>query len=364
MAISCYTGKQGSGKTYQVVKHVIVPAIRDGRRVVTNIDGINEEEIRKYCIRKYKRAIEDLGSVLKVKDDAIKTKTFFPDDVAEGHSPRWQSTVQNGDIVVIDEAWRFWATRQKYPEEHEVYFRMHRHMVDAKTGLSSEIVIMTQRIKDLKATLKEVVMFSFNTKKLTALGVLGKSSYVVEMWNGYDQSRKSDTSKVHRYDKQIFPLYKSYAGPGVGVEKSVDARQGAVGTRLMVGGALLTAGAIWGVWDTIRYFDPPELREHIRQVDAAAGKKAGVVASTPGAKASAEQPVKERVTQVSKEWRVVGRMDIRGERYVALIGQSGRIRYETPSSCSLLLGRPHVCNVDGARVVPFGSAGTPAAATP
>ena len=37
MSITAYTGLPGSGKTYGVVQHVIVPALQAGRRVVTNI---------------------------------------------------------------------------------------------------------------------------------------------------------------------------------------------------------------------------------------------------------------------------------------------------------------------------------------
>ncbi|EPZ1805653.1 zonular occludens toxin domain-containing protein, partial [Escherichia coli] len=41
MPISAYVGSLGSGKSYEVVSSVIVPACASGRRVVTNIYGIN-----------------------------------------------------------------------------------------------------------------------------------------------------------------------------------------------------------------------------------------------------------------------------------------------------------------------------------
>lgn len=37
MPINIYTGLMRSGKSYEVVSEVIVPAIRKGRRVVTNV---------------------------------------------------------------------------------------------------------------------------------------------------------------------------------------------------------------------------------------------------------------------------------------------------------------------------------------
>ena len=41
MSIKAVTGLQGHGKTYETVKTAIVPAIESGRRVVTNIRGLN-----------------------------------------------------------------------------------------------------------------------------------------------------------------------------------------------------------------------------------------------------------------------------------------------------------------------------------
>lgn len=43
MPINVYTGLMRSGKSYEVVSEVIVPPIRAGRNVVTNVDGISED---------------------------------------------------------------------------------------------------------------------------------------------------------------------------------------------------------------------------------------------------------------------------------------------------------------------------------
>ena len=41
MAIKAYTGIMGAGKTYEVVSVVIFNALRAGRRVISNIAGLN-----------------------------------------------------------------------------------------------------------------------------------------------------------------------------------------------------------------------------------------------------------------------------------------------------------------------------------
>ncbi|WP_218058625.1 zonular occludens toxin domain-containing protein [Gilliamella sp. Occ3-1] len=50
MAISAYVGVPGSGKSYEVVKSVLLPAYMAGRRIVTNIEGIKEEAFKRVCI--------------------------------------------------------------------------------------------------------------------------------------------------------------------------------------------------------------------------------------------------------------------------------------------------------------------------
>ncbi|SUX73736.1 Zonula occludens toxin [Citrobacter freundii] len=42
MAISAYIGIPGSGKSYEAVCNVIIPAFTSGRRVVTNIYGLQK----------------------------------------------------------------------------------------------------------------------------------------------------------------------------------------------------------------------------------------------------------------------------------------------------------------------------------
>lgn len=45
MAISAYIGIPGSGKSYEAVYNVIIPAFTSGRRVVTNIYGLQKDKI-------------------------------------------------------------------------------------------------------------------------------------------------------------------------------------------------------------------------------------------------------------------------------------------------------------------------------
>ena len=62
MAINAYTGLQGSGKSFEVMRSVVLEAIFAGRNVVTNIDGINEERIHAYLVKKREADPDRLGT--------------------------------------------------------------------------------------------------------------------------------------------------------------------------------------------------------------------------------------------------------------------------------------------------------------
>lgn len=82
MAINCYVGLMGTGKSYEVVSSVVVPAIRAGRRVVSNIAGLNNDAIRDYCVSKFELELEQLGEVVNVTDEQVRSVKFFPDHSA------------------------------------------------------------------------------------------------------------------------------------------------------------------------------------------------------------------------------------------------------------------------------------------
>ncbi|MGL6044886.1 MAG: zonular occludens toxin domain-containing protein, partial [Vogesella sp.] len=157
MAINAYVGLQGSGKSFEVVSSVILDAVFQGRRVVTNVAGINEDRIHEYLVNKREADAEKLGQIIHVENDRILQPQFFPDE----EKPELESVVLGGDLVAIDEAWRFWGTDSgKLTHEHMQFFRMHRHYVHAQTAVACDVVLMTQDITGLHRSVKNVVEFT------------------------------------------------------------------------------------------------------------------------------------------------------------------------------------------------------------
>lgn len=77
MAISVYCGVMGSGKSYEAIKSIVVPAIASGRRVVTNISGVSEAAIHAYLVKRG-HDLEKLGKVVHFENEALKLPGFFP----------------------------------------------------------------------------------------------------------------------------------------------------------------------------------------------------------------------------------------------------------------------------------------------
>ncbi|VVE20430.1 zonular occludens toxin domain-containing protein [Pandoraea cepalis] len=335
MAINAYTGLMGSGKSYEVVSSVIVPAVIAGRRVVTNIDGIQPDAIRDYCIDVKKADPDALGTVLPVTNDDVTREGFFPDET----KPDAESVVLAGDLVAIDEAWNFWSVGNKLTPEHMRFFRMHRHYVHPETGVACDVALMIQSIGDLHRQLRSVVEMTFVTKKLKELGL--NRSYRVEMYEGgkVTKANRVDTfSKM--YSKAIFPLYQSYAG-GKGKERAIDKRQNKL-ANLRIWFIFLVMVGVVGVsaWYITGFFRGDHLQ----------GKKPVTEAASASGVSSNERGVAPRHDPTfSTDWRVAGRYTIDSERHVVVADSTGRLRVESPAMFQNN-GIATIGTIDGRRV--------------
>lgn len=336
MAINAYTGLQGSGKSFEVVSSVILPAIAAGRRVVTNVDGINEAKIHDYlCAKNGKLKSEALGEVVHITNNRILEPGFFPDE----EKPEIDSVVKRGDLVAIDEAWRFWpADGGKLTHEHMQFFRMHRHYTHPETGVSCDVALMIQDITGLHRSVKNVVEVSFRTTKHKILGMAKK--YRVEVYEGYKQLRTNAISRFQKaYDPAIFPLYASYSS-GTGTEAVVDGRMNIFKRWWVIPiSAMCVVLFFGGSWQLYKFFRP---------------ESHGVVAkkSEPSKQAGSSDAPPVQTPAFSSAWRIAGTVTVGGASYVVLAGPSGRLRFEHPSGF-IYSGTSMIGKVDGETVTAF-----------
>lgn len=306
MSINCYSGLQGSGKSYEVVSSIIVPAVASGRRVVTNIRGIDSDAIRAYCVEKFDSELDNLGYVLFVTDDEVRKPDFFPTE--KTHEEREaKCPVLPGDLVAIDEAYKIWGSDCKIPNEHRVFFREHRHYQHPITGVTCDMVLMTQDISDIHRVLKVVLETTFKTHKAKGVGL--NNTYTITMWEGYKQTSKAIVKDwTQNYKPEFFPLYKSYAGDGSAKETASDKRQNILGDKKFI--LKISIFIVVLIFICYRIFSFWWGKVHPEEL-----KKA--IAGSPSSTAS---PAVIQPPAFSPDWRIAGVVILNGQRLVIVTG--------------------------------------------
>ena len=289
MAITAYVGLQGHGKTYEVVTEVILPALASGRRVVSNVRGLQWDEMRAYLMEKGS-AQDAIGEGVSVTSDDVGKADFFCSEAKEG------AVVRPGDLVVIDECWRWWGPGMAVPPAHREFFRMHRHFVDDK-GVSCDLVLIAQDIEGIDRKLRVLVEKRFRMVKQKKLGL--SNWYRVELREGYKANSPVLREFTRKYNPAFFAFYSSYAGKG-GDEREVDRRFNVFGGPLFRIVMPLAAGLIlfggWYLWSWFSSHGAARAKE----------AKAGAVAAGEIRPAGVGGGVSAGGASPSPAWRVVG----------------------------------------------------------
>ncbi|ERP72640.1 membrane protein [Yersinia pestis S3] len=170
MAISAYIGIPGSGKSYEAVCNVIIPAFTSGRRVVTNIYGLQKDKITE-------RYPDATGEIIVVDNDDVLKADFFPFKGGEG------SFCQFGDLIVIDEAWRIFGSDKDMTAEKKSFIAEHRHFTHPETGISCDLVIVNQSLSNIARFLKDKIETTYRMRKLKALGL--NNHYCIDVYSGH-----------------------------------------------------------------------------------------------------------------------------------------------------------------------------------
>lgn len=364
MAVSLYTGVPGSGKSYEVVAFVILPAIAKGRRVVTNIAGFDEDTARDYALRKLGAVPSSLGSVHLVDDEEITENGFFP--VVGKDEP---AVVQAGDLVVIDEAWKFWGSDSVINAEALDFFRKHRHLTDAETGVSCDLVVIAQEPMALHRKIRGVIELSFKAKKAKSIGLT--SVYSVQMFEGPNQRRKPIAVETKKYNKDIFPIYNSYSASNgaAGKEMVVDGRQNILKSwRVLVLFPLVVFLGFIGIYAGLNFFKTDDNQSNSRVVitenqnNSSPPIQERFGTSTQANVSSA--PIKVSTPPLSTVWRLAGFLKFGGRSKVILIDATGRVRYVASTSFSFEDNIPIMGVIDGERITPWSGSLSPVASLP
>lgn len=361
MPVNGYFGLPRSGKSYSVVEGPVCQAIANGRRVVTNIEGIDSEKVRQYVHKRYGLALERLGHIVKVSstdivslgDDGkpVGNPRFFPHYGRNKEIVTEDCLVQPGDLVALDEAWKLFPAGERVHPNHLSFFAEHGHFVHPETGVACDLVFITQALELVHRNLKAMCAFLFETHRKAMFGAQGAKTFSVNMWEGNKATKTAKCGNwVKRYDPDIFELYKSVAGDEVQLA-DIDKRQNVLrGWKAWVALAsvpLLLGVSVWAGYAALKSFGGTSAK-------AAPGS---TPVAAPGGLPAAVQPagtpaVAPAYKVTNSDLRVAGEVVLAGQRFVALVDSSGVMRYESPDRFA---GRGLfiVGTVEGARVSSF-----------
>lgn len=192
MAIYLYYGKIGDGKTYHVLANEVVPAARKGRKIYTNLDGLNVRRLSQYVDREVDvvqwESVEQIRAAFQLAQDDKEGVTL---------------AVDRGALLIVDEAQMIFDARQ-WKDTGPGTLRLceyHRHF-----GL--DIVFITQSPGRLDKSLCRLANESLHVKNLRFLGSMFGKRYVINVrqtpWD-----RETMATMTGAFKPEIFALYRS-----------------------------------------------------------------------------------------------------------------------------------------------------------
>ena len=201
--LTAVVGPPGSGKTYEVVNFEILPALRRGRRVYTNVamewDLLEEEGLGSLCVEDLPPKVD--GASVPV--DAIRE--WWGNGI-DGEPAKFEV----GSLVVYDELHRCLPTGAKqneYPQWRD-FFAMHRH-----AGV--DVIMILQNHAQVPAWVRNQVERSKFCVPKRYLGKLWEDAYFVRACEGFpsrsgrEVARVADYTDSRRRNKEGFRFYRS-----------------------------------------------------------------------------------------------------------------------------------------------------------
>ena len=208
MTTAIIHGDPGSYKTSTLVSDYLVPAIKQGRHVVTNIRGV--------------KTVEDIAEIYRFElpDSAQITLVDFN---AEGFErmARFFHWVPEGALILMDEGQRVYPTRlrdfkdydlrnptdDKRPLTVEDAFDSHRHM-------NWDIFISTPNINKIHKEIRAVAEFGYRHKNMATVFSFMKGRYKRVTHNAENSGSAighAIQAKLYKIDKRAFNVYQSTA---------------------------------------------------------------------------------------------------------------------------------------------------------
>ncbi|MDW3115591.1 zonular occludens toxin domain-containing protein, partial [Vibrio sp. 1727] len=269
--IYAIAGRPGGGKTYEAVAYHIIPAIKEGRKVITNIT-LNVDWFVKIFG-------EDARDLIKIVDGRLTDfgSTSRPFSQIEDYSDEWRNEKGQGPLYIVDEAHMSLPSRG-LPAAILEWFSIHRHY-------GVDIILLTQNIRKVHRDIKDMIEVTYRCTKNTAMG--SSNSYTKKVQDGCN-GEVVNTS-IRSYKSEYFPFYKSHSQSNKHVQEAQAKdirpfwkRWPVIGTALLLGVGLPINIMAW--WP-----EPEKAPEPVKQQNV----NVEIPAGTPTAQGTETSPKKK-----------------------------------------------------------------------
>lgn len=294
-------GIPGSGKSYEAVAMHVLPALRAGRMVITNLpllaasfSALDESYAALIQLRTKTQpvlgkwdaeAVDDAGNghAFSLIDGDFEKPLNVPvfGSVWDYYSPWKHPSTGSGPLYIIDEA-HLALPVIRCDQQVIEWFKLHRHF-------NADVLLATQSFRDLNQPVARLVAMLIKCRKADILGK--KDCYIRKVHAGYRGAVIS--TEERKYNPAFFALYRSHSqGNSVAESAASDVQPFLVKFKRFsrVFYLLTAAYCVFAFW---RWYSPPKASIAASSVVSAfvplapsAGIVPAVVQPVPGASAA------------------------------------------------------------------------------
>ncbi|RIZ55152.1 zonular occludens toxin domain-containing protein [Vibrio sp. PID23_8] len=230
--IYAIVGRPRSGKSYESVVYHIIPAVKSGRKVITNIP-LNIDKFREVfgdeaaaLVTVVDGKLNDYGSL----DRPFAKFTDYQDD--------WRDDNNRGPLFVVDEAHMVLPNRNLDAHILEFY-SLHGHY-----GI--DIILLTQDLRKIHRDVKAMIEITYYCAKNTAFG--SDKTYTKKVRIG--STTEVVNEEQRKYKSHYFPFYQSHTQSSGSVKEATAADIKPIWTRwpFWLGGAFCVIAVIFNVY--------------------------------------------------------------------------------------------------------------------
>jgi zona occludens toxin len=186
--INLLLGAPGAGKSYEAVVYHVLPAVEEGRKVVTNLP-LDIDEIAKIHPR--------ARTLIRILEPTKQNPRPF--SRVEDYQDPWRDPETcRGVLYIVDEC-HMVLPRGRTPVDVEEWFALHRHE-------GADVLLVTQSYGKVSKNILDLVQVCYRLRKATMLGFSGR--YIRKVLDGLRGAEMSTDIRVYR--SQYFKLYKSH----------------------------------------------------------------------------------------------------------------------------------------------------------